>query len=86
MVAKTDDAEEHGQDNETAELNWLASDGIHSRDRDPIPRNSTRADQDDVANRNVPEIIVDIVVIGVSNGGQNGSVVKTNPVESLKAT
>lgn len=81
MVSESHDAEEDGEDDETHELNGLATDRVHKGDSDPVARNGTSADQNDVSNSNVIEEIVGILLSRITNGLKDCGVVEAHTVE-----
>ena len=83
VKAEADDAEEHCQEDESDQLNWLAADGVNSGDRDPVSRYSTREHQDDVTDSYVLVVLVHVVATSVADLSQNRSSVKTDAVEGL---
>lgn len=82
VVAKAHDAEDDGENRETAELDRFTTDGIASSDRDPVTGNGTGTDQDQVARSNVEESFVGVGTLAIANGCKNRSVIETNTVES----
>ena len=75
VISKAHDAEEDGQDGETHELDWFAANGIDKSDRDPVTRNRSSTDKDDVTRGDVHIGLVDIVTGAVPNGCQYSGVV-----------
>ena len=84
VEAEADDAEEHCQEDESDQLDWLTADSVNKSDCDPISRDSTSEHQDDVADSHVLVVQVQIVATSVADLGQNGSGVETNAVEGLE--
>ena len=80
VVGEADDYEEDGEHAETEELNGLATYGIDERDRDPVSRDGTGADEDKVADGGLVENVVHVGSAGIANGGQDDGVVKGETV------
>lgn len=83
LVSETHDDEENGQDSKTAQLNSLAADSINSSNRDPVSRNSTGKNDNDVADSGVVQELVDIVgILGrVPNDLENGTVIQRETIK-----
>lgn len=83
VVGETDDAEEDGEERETHQLNGLAANGINGGNRDPVTGDGTGADEDEVTNGGVEEVLVHVLGVAraVANLGQNNRVVETETVE-----
>lgn len=61
LECKTDDDEQDCQEDKASQLDWLAPDGIDCGYSDPVPRDGTSADQDQVSNGVAVESFVDIL-------------------------
>jgi hypothetical protein len=61
------DAEHDGQNDETAELNGFTTDSVDSSDSDPVTGDGTSTDQDQVANGDSVEDLVDARSVSVTN-------------------
>ena len=81
VVCETHDAEEDGEDDETHELNWLATNGVNECDSHPVTWNGTSAHEDDVSDSNVVEEVVCVGLASVANSLENRGVVETDTVE-----
>lgn len=81
VVAKAHDAEDDGENRETTELDRFTTDGIASGDRDPVTRNGTSTDQDQVAGSDVEQSFVGVGAFAIANGLKNSGVVETDTVE-----
>lgn len=75
--------EENSKNEEAAKLDSLAAKGINSSDGDPVARDSTSKDDNDVADSGVVQELVDVVGIlgGVSDDLENGTVVQTETIK-----
>lgn len=73
--------EESSQNCETHQLDWLSADGIDSEDGDPITRNSTGTNQDQVTDSIIAELLVDLGTLGVSDSLQNNGVVEAQTIK-----
>lgn len=83
IVAETHDAEEYCQQNETHELNWLATDSITESHGNPVTWNGTSTDQNNVTSGDVPVVVVHIGgVRAETDSSQNCRVVEADTVES----
>jgi hypothetical protein len=85
-VGETHDSEQDGQDDETAELDGLAANGVNGSNRDPVSRDGTGQNDNQVTNGGVVEELVD-VADGLAAGGEtndleNLSIVQGETVES----
>lgn len=78
VVAEAHGDEEDGEDDETAELDGLTADSIDSRNCDPVARNGTSKNDDQVADGRVVENFVGVLGVRrrVADRGQDGSVVQ----------
>lgn len=76
VVGETHDAEENGKEDEAHELNRLATNGVNERDSDPVSRDGTSADDDDVTNGSVAVDLVNIAASRVTNGTENDGVIE----------
>ena len=70
-VRETDDDENDGKHDESHQLDWLATDSVHSCDCDPITRNRASTDNDQIANGRAAEDLVNIVTLSKTNGLQD---------------
>ena len=61
LKGKPDDDEQDCQKDKAGQLDWLAPDGIDCGYSDPVPRDGTSADQDQVSNGVAVERFVDIL-------------------------
>jgi len=57
---KADDAEEHGEEEEAAELDGLAADRVDEGDGDPVTGDGTGANEDEIADGGFVEDVVDV--------------------------
>jgi hypothetical protein len=81
-LTETHDAEHDRQNDEATELNRLAANGVDSSDSNPVARDGTSANQDQVADGDVVQDFVDAITLGITDGLQNCCVVETDTVES----
>lgn len=81
MECKPDDAEESCENGESHKLNWLSSDSVHSEDGDPITRNGTSTDQDQISNGVVVQLVVNIGGRRVANLREDDRVIETETIE-----
>ena len=81
-LTEAHDAEHDCQNDKSTELNWFAANSIDSCDRDPVTRDSTSANEDQVTDGDVVEDLVDAVALGVTNRLQDSCVIETDTVES----
>lgn len=86
VVSKAHDNEEDGEDDETSHLDRLAAESINGGNRDPVARDGTSQDDDDVADSGVVEKLVDVLDVArrgrVADSLKNGTVVQGQTVES----
>lgn len=82
MIAEAHDAEQNGQDDEAAHLDWLATNSIHSGCGDPVTRYCACTDEDEIADGDVVEDAVNTVAFGISDRLKDRCVVETDTIES----
>ena len=82
VVSETEDAEEDGEESETHDLDGLATDSVNKSDGDPVTRDGTGADDDQVTDSVVVVDLVHVLTTGVTNSGENDRVVERDTVES----
>jgi hypothetical protein len=75
--------EENSKNAEAAKLNSLATEGINSSDGNPVARDSTSKDDDDVADSGVVQELVDVVGIlgGVADDLEDSAVVQAKTIK-----
>nr|POE48707.1 hypothetical protein CFP56_38803 [Quercus suber] len=81
VVGETHDAEQDGEDGETHQLNRLATDGVDERDGNPVARDGTGTDEDEVTDGNIVVDLVHVVAARIADGREDGGVVETDAVE-----
>lgn len=84
IVCTTDHEEDDRQNNEAGHLNWLAAESIHGANSEPVARDSTGADQDQVSDSVAVESLVHVLSTSPTNRTQNDGVVKTEAVECYR--
>jgi len=82
VEGETPDDEKNGQDDESYELNWFASDGVNSGDGEPVTRNGTSTDDNAVTGSDLEELVVDVSGAGKSDSLKDSRLVKTETIES----
>lgn len=80
VVGKTDDAENDSKDDETTNLNGLAADGINGCDRGPVTGDGTSTSKDNVADADIVQVAVNVVLASITDGTQNDRVVQGKTV------
>ena len=80
VVTETHDAEDDGEQDETHELDGLATDGVDKRNSDPVTGDGTSTDDDDVTNGSAVENLVHVGATAVANSGENDRAVETETV------
>lgn len=83
VVGETHNDEENGQDSEATKLNGLTAQSINGSNRNPVSRDGTSEDNDDVTNSSVVQVLVDVAdVLGrVANDVQDGTVVQRETIK-----
>lgn len=83
VVGETHDDEEDGQDSEATKLDGLTAQSINGSDRNPVSRDGTSEDNDNVTNGGVVQVLVDGggVLGRVANDAQNGAVVEGETIK-----
>lgn len=81
MERKTDDTEKGGQNGESHKLNWLSSNGVDGKDSDPITRNGTSTNQDQISNGVVVQLVINVGLGCVANLRKNDGVIKTETIK-----
>jgi hypothetical protein len=67
-LTEAHDAEHDCQDDESHQLDWLATDRVDCSDGDPVTGNGTGADEDEVTDGDVVEDFVNTVALCVTDG------------------
>lgn len=75
--------EENSKNTEATKLNSLATKGINGSDGNPVARDSTSKDNDDVADSGVVQELVDVVGIlgGVTDDLEDSTVVQAEAIK-----
>ena len=81
FVSEADYGEQDSQHSEAHELNWLASNGVHEGNSDPVARNCTSTDKDQITHSGVVEDFVHSVAFRIAYGTKNDRVIETKAVE-----
>lgn len=83
VVGETHDDEEDGQNSETTHLDGLAAESVNGSDGNPVSRDGTSKDNDNVADGSVVQELVDIGVVlgGVANGLEDDGVIQRETIE-----
>lgn len=82
LISEANHGKKDSQHGEAHELNWLASNGVHESNSDPVARNCTSTDKDQVAHSGVVEDFVHGVAFRVTYGAKDDGVIETEAVES----
>ncbi|EEQ40781.1 conserved hypothetical protein [Clavispora lusitaniae ATCC 42720] len=80
LVGETKDNENDSQDDETTQSNWLSADGINGSNGEPVTRQRTGTNQNQVTNSSVVQTLVDVLGRGVTDSLQDNSSVQTQTV------
>lgn len=84
IVCTTYDEEDDRQDDKSGHLNCFAAEYVHGADSEPVARNSTGTDQNQVADGVAVESFVHVLATGPTNRAQDDGVVETQAVESYR--
>lgn len=82
VVGESDRSKDNCKHGETHELDGLASNGVHCGNSNPVTRDCSSTDKNQVTHSRVVEDLVHAVTFRVANGSENDRVVKTETVES----
>lgn len=81
LIGETDDDEEDGQHNEAQQLDRLTAECINRSDGNPVSRDGTSTDQNQVARGGTVEVFVDVFTPTPSDSGKDNAVVQSKAVE-----
>lgn len=81
VECKSDDAEKGRENSESHKLNWLSSDGVDGEDGDPVAWNGAGADQDQISDGVVVQLVVNVGLGCVPNLRENDRVVQPETIE-----
>ena len=81
MEGETDDDEQDGEKGEAHQLDRFTPNGVDSEDGDPVTRDSTTTNEDEVSDGVVVELLIDVILGSISDLSENDRVVKTQTVE-----
>lgn len=84
VVSEAHDDEENSENSKASKLNGLTADGVNSGDGNPVARDGTGHDDDEISDGCVVQIFVDVLVVArrVSNSLQNGGIVQGQTIVS----
>ena len=82
VVSKANYGKQDCQHSEAHELNRLASNGVDKGDSDPIARNCSSTDKDQITHSSIVEDFVHAVTFRVANGTKDDGVVEAKAIES----
>lgn len=82
VVCEAEDDEEDGENDETHELDRLATNGVNSGDSDPVAGHGTSKNDDDVADGSLVEHLVDVATTAEADGREDDGVVERETVVS----
>lgn len=82
VVTETEDAEEDGKEGEAHKLNRLAANGVNESNSDPVTRNGTSTDDDQVTDSVVVVSLVHVLATRVTDSTENDTVVERDTIES----
>lgn len=82
IIGKTNNNEENGKHDKTTKLDRFTAKGINGSHGNPVTRNGTRADENQVADSGVVEDVVYIRAARPTNRRQDDGVVETEAIES----
>jgi hypothetical protein len=83
VETETDDTEDDSGHGKTANLDWFPANGVDGRYSGPVSWNGTGADDDEVTDGGVFELLVDWIFggTGETDGLQDNGVVETKTIE-----
>lgn len=82
VVSEAEDAEEDGEESKAHDLDRLATDSVNKSDSDPVTRDGTSTDDDQVTDSVVVVDLVHVLTTGVTDSGKDDRVVERDTVES----